>query len=269
MTTSAVFVIEHLEPELPSWAELEYKHIIFQLFAKYGSRVRVAFTHVACGFLYFERMLNEMKAECNGSGNQALFDLIENEYVLLTKQSALEYVQNEYRKNSCVQPANACHVVILDPFAEEDLKPNACVHEHTQASAGQNLTFFVFGGILGDHPMNGRTYNELTKNFLLFQEKNTNAVFSLERFHLGALQMTTDTAVLVTARVFLDAVTLGCLKYVDEPKFRITSAEKIRMNGFRYLEASESLYSDAFSEIRSAALLPKGILSLWKSDFTL
>lgn len=73
---------------------------------------------------------------------------------------------------------------LLDPKAEDDLIPLDI----------NNFTHFVFGGILGDHPMKGRT----EKHF---------STLKAEKRRLGDKQMSTDTAVIV------------CHKILDENQF--------------------------------------------------
>ncbi len=66
-------------------------------------------------------------------------------------------------------------VCLLDPAAETDLVPEDA----------EKFDYFVFGGILGDHPPRDRT-GELRRKYGFVGKR------------LGAKQMTTDTAVRVT-----------------------------------------------------------------------
>ncbi|KAI8065132.1 SAM-dependent RNA methyltransferase [Gongronella butleri] len=76
-----------------------------------------------------------------------------------------------------VDPSKVC---LLDPAGEKELSPED----------GDQFEYFLFGGILGDHPPRDRT-KELRK--LGFAGRR-----------LGPVQMTTDTAVNVTRRVVED-----------------------------------------------------------------
>jgi ribosome biogenesis SPOUT family RNA methylase Rps3 len=68
-------------------------------------------------------------------------------------------------------------VVILDPKAPEELKPEDF----------DGIEAVVIGGILGDHPPKGRTWELLTSEFPQAKARN-----------LGKLQLPIDNAVLVT-----------------------------------------------------------------------
>jgi ribosome biogenesis SPOUT family RNA methylase Rps3 len=72
-------------------------------------------------------------------------------------------------------------VVLLDPAANSDLSPEEA----------DKFDFFLFGGILGDHPPRDRT-GELRK-------------YGFVGRRLGPVQLTTDTAVRVTQLVVEDA----------------------------------------------------------------
>ncbi|KAG9294806.1 hypothetical protein G9A89_008498 [Geosiphon pyriformis] len=94
-------------------------------------------------------------------------------------------------------------ICLLDPAAKEDLKPGD----------GEEFEYFLFGGILGDDPPKDRT-SELRK--LGFRTR-----------HLGSLQMTTDTALLVTKRVVEDKVPLHEIPYIDYPEIKLDTTESV------------------------------------------
>jgi ribosome biogenesis SPOUT family RNA methylase Rps3 len=75
---------------------------------------------------------------------------------------------------------SSAKVCLLDPSAKEELVP----------SDNEKFDYFLFGGILGDHPPRDRT-GELRKHGFVGR-------------HLGKTQMTTDTAVRVTQIVLKD-----------------------------------------------------------------
>ena len=134
--------------------------------------------------------------------------------------------------------ANPSSVVILDPTADTELAPS---------DTADGITYFVFGGILGTHPMDGRTGREVTARFPP----------EVGQRHLGVLQMTTDTAVIVTLRVLVGMEPLTSLPYVDNPKFRISGCETLKMKGFRYLVGG------------GTAVLPPGMMEMWREDDTI
>ncbi len=81
---------------------------------------------------------------------------------------------------------------VLDPKEKQCLSP---------ADKG-TFDYFVFGGILGDHPMKGRT------------EKHFAPLKALRR-SLGDLQMSTDTAAIVCHTIIDDAIPFDKLEFQD------------------------------------------------------
>lgn len=120
-------------------------------------------------------------------------------------------------------------VVLLDPSATEELTPEDA----------KKFDYFLFGGILGDHPPRDRT-GELRK-------------LGFEGRHLGKTQMTTDTAVRVTQRVVEDQVPLEKIPYIDFPELRFNKHESTEMP-FRYIEKD------------GKPVMPEGMFELIKKD---
>jgi ribosome biogenesis SPOUT family RNA methylase Rps3 len=101
---------------------------------------------------------------------------------------------------------------LLDPKASEVLTP-------ADAAA---FDLYVFGGILGDDPPKYRT-GEL------------HPLRAAAR-HLGPVQMTTDTAVLVTHAIVVHGRPLEALTFVDRPDVVLGVHESVNLP-FRYLAA--------------------------------
>lgn len=120
-------------------------------------------------------------------------------------------------------------VLLLDPSAEKSL-----------STADAEFGYFLFGGILGDHPPRDRT-GELRR--LGFSGRN-----------LDKVQMTTDTAVRVTDLVVSQKLELNEIPYVDFPEIRFNKHESTEMP-FRYV-------TDAAGQ----PILPDGMLELIKKD---
>ncbi|MBS3152182.1 hypothetical protein J4230_02110 [Candidatus Woesearchaeota archaeon] len=87
---------------------------------------------------------------------------------------------------------NAC---LLDPKAKDTLKVNEA----------KNFDYFIFGGILGDFPEQGRTNKYLTSKLRSVEVRN-----------LTEKQMSTDTAVLVT-KIISKGTGLNDIKFIDNP----------------------------------------------------
>lgn len=121
-------------------------------------------------------------------------------------------------------------VCLLDPAAEKDLEP----------SDSAQFQYFLFGGILGDHPPRDRT-GELRK-------------YGFVGRRLGSVQMTTDTAVRVTQLVLKDQQPLDKIPFVDFPELKFNKYESTEMP-FRYVK-----------DTKGEPILPAGMFELIKQD---
>ncbi|TPX70825.1 hypothetical protein SpCBS45565_g01480 [Spizellomyces sp. 'palustris'] len=190
------YIVEHMEPELDEWSELEYANIL----QKVGQH-RLYLTHVHPDLL---ARLPERIGPNSG--------------IVSTTKAVLELDE--------VDPAK---VILLDPSATQPLEP----------SDGESFEWLLFGGILGDDPPQDRT-KELRK--LGFATR-----------HLGPVQMTTDTAVIVAKHVIEGKIPLDKLEYVDRPEIRLGKKETVELP-FRYLVKE------------GKPQLPNGLLELLKKS---
>ncbi len=92
-------------------------------------------------------------------------------------------------------------VIVLDPRAEERLKPG-------EAAAAEVI---VVGGILGDHPPRGRTWELLTEKALSLGMRARN---------IGTLQLSIDGAAYVAYRV-AEGASLESIKLIANPVVEI------------------------------------------------
>ncbi|KAK9248725.1 SAM-dependent RNA methyltransferase [Lipomyces tetrasporus] len=127
--------------------------------------------------------------------------------------------------------ADQGRVCLLDPSATEDLAPEDAAR----------FDWFVFGGILGDHPPRDRT-GELRK-------------YGFEGRRLGPNQMTTDTAIRVVKMVVEDQKPLNQIEYVDFPELRWNKYESTEMP-FRYVKDSQT----------GEPIMPEGMRELIRQD---
>ncbi len=115
------------------------------------------------------------------------------------------------------------NICVLDPLAKKTL------------SKDDSFDYLVFGGILGDEPMQGRTEKELSSRM------------SAQTRNLGKEQMPTDTAVYV-AKHIVDGGSLSDLKFQDEIEIQIKEGESIVLP-FRYvLRGRKPLLPDGLPE---------------------
>lgn len=78
-----------------------------------------------------------------------------------------------------------------------------------------NFEYFIFGGILGDHPERGRT-----KKYLTSKLQNSKLINPQTR-NLEKKQMSTDTAVLVTKMIAKDKIPFSKIDFIDEPTIKL------------------------------------------------
>ena len=141
----------------------------------------------------------------------------------------------QWTTDECVNIENGSiardRVCLLDPAAETELDPE---------DAGK-FDYFVFGGILGSHPRIDRTG--------ILRKK-----YGLAGRRLGALQMTTDTAIRTTQKIVQDQVEFTDIKFLDYPEIRYNKYESTEMP-FRYIVDEEG-----------TPILPEGMLKLIEHD---
>ncbi|MBW0512198.1 hypothetical protein O181_051913 [Austropuccinia psidii MF-1] len=138
--------------------------------------------------------------------------------------------QNSVLDLMSILEVNLAQVCLLDPKAEQELKPDD----------GACFRWFLFGGILGDDPPRDRTAQLRVCGF---PSRN-----------LGTIQMTTDTAVAVTKRIVEDGFRLQDLPWAEKPDLVFNSKESVQMP-FRYL-----------AEPSGQPIMPQGMRELIRRD---
>lgn len=179
------YVIEHMEEDdpdapsvFPSWALLEYRHMLSLV----GPGSTVHFTSLSSASV---ESLRKALNEDEGKGERANFELHTASITTLAKQRGIGMEQ----------------ICLLDPRAPLCLHASDAGLYPRPSSASSSsevdgpFTHFLFGGILGDDPPRDRTGSLRALGF--------------PRRHLGAVQMTTDTALGVTRRVVEDGMGMG------------------------------------------------------------
>ncbi len=104
-------------------------------------------------------------------------------------------------------------VCVLDPGAEKTLTP----------ADAEKISYFIFGGILGDNPPQKRTSPELTTKF----------TYSIEIRNIGQKQMSTDNAVAVVQEI-VKGKKLEQLHFQDGIEIELKEGESIQFP-YRYL----------------------------------
>lgn len=138
----------------------------------------------------------------------------------------------QWTTDECISIAESRQsLCLLDPAASQDLTP----------SDSEKFEYFVFGGILGDHPPRDRT-GELRKKY------------GLEGRRLSELQMTTDTAVRSTQLIIQNQIKFEDITFIDYPEIRFNRYEATEMP-FRYV-----------MDKTGKPILPDGMIALIKKD---
>ncbi|AQZ15984.1 SFM1 (YOR021C) [Zygosaccharomyces parabailii] len=201
------YIIEHMEQGFSEWVTLEYSQIIGEL----GSE---------------NLILSSLPAGITAKDiPEALLSL-----GLRWTTKDLNHLTEAFADLEPLQNGRVC---LLDPRAPQDIQPSeAC-----------DFDYFVFGGILGDHPPRDRT-SEIKMQYpeLVVGRR------------LGDKQMTTDTAVRTTQLIVEKKTPLEEIRFIDYPEFRFNENEATEMP-FRYV-----------LDAQGAPILPKGMLELIKKD---
>lgn len=201
------YIIEHMEPEFSEWVTLEYAQIIRDIGA--------------------DNLILSSLPE-GTTDNDIPDKLIDMGLRWTTKD--LNHLTEAFTDLEPLQDQRVC---LLDPRADQDLQP--------QESA--TFDYFVFGGILGDHPPRDRT-TEIKVAY-------PNLVVGRR---LGDKQMTTDTAIRTTQLIIEKQQNFQDIKFIDYPEFRFNKNEATEMP-FRYV-----------LNAKGDPILPEGMLALIKRD---
>lgn len=195
------YVIEHMESEFSDWVKLEYLSII------------------------------EEVGKDNLIISSVPADVEEKDLPKEFVENGLNWTHTDIVNFKKLYPNfEKSKVCLLDPSATEELVPEDA----------DKFDFFLFGGILGDHPPRDRT-GELRKH-------------GFPGRHLGSVQMTTDSAVRVSQIVLKDGKKLNEIPYIDFPELKFNKHESTEMP-FRYVKGEDN-----------KPVMPKGMFELIKED---
>ncbi|KAK9368727.1 SAM-dependent RNA methyltransferase, partial [Lipomyces kononenkoae] len=203
MASQKKYVVEHMEEGISPWVLLEYLAISHDV----GGGAKFYLTSLA------PSLKSSLPAQ-----------LADPEVATTTSTEVIDLPG----VRSLAEHGRMC---LLDPSVTKDLAPEDA----------EEFDYFVFGGILGDHPPRDRT-GELRK-------------YGFEGRRLGPKQMTTDTAIRVTKIVVEDQVPLDKIEYVDFPELRWNKHESTEMP-FRYVKDG----------VTGEPIMPVGMRELIRQD---
>jgi|SRR3989338_94149 len=129
-----------------------------------------------------------------------------------------------------VDKLNLENCCVLDPEAKKTLNPKDA----------KKFNYFIFGGILGDHPPKERTKVLLTSRMKNSQARN-----------LGDKQFPTDNAVLVVKKIF-DGKKLEEIRFTNNIELEIKEGESVVMP-YRYVfENGPAIFNELVDFIKKS-----------------
>lgn len=128
-------------------------------------------------------------------------------------------------------PFDKSKLIILDPFAEEELKPEDIEED----------SLIVVGGILGDFEFTGKT-----KEFI------TSKIEGAKARHIGSVQFSIDGASII-AKLISEGKRLEEIEYVESPTIKLD-------------EFSEITLHYAVPKVNGKLLLTPGLIELQKKE---
>lgn len=140
--------------------------------------------------------------------------------------------------------ARLVHLGKVSPKSVTKLKlKNACILDPSSKLAlsrkDAHFRYLIFGGILGDAPMLGRTKKELSSKL------------SLPARNLGRRQMSTDTAIYVAKKI-ISGIPFSKIRFRDKIEIAIAKHESVILP-FRY------------ALVKNKPLLPPGLVAYLKA----
>lgn len=252
-----LYVVEHMEEGLEDWCRLEYTHM--------------------CEIVPPERLVFlRWPSACGEEAAQALATAAQASGPPRTSPQSLAQLRSGLPPAGAAAPAADAEadaagtlplptwdrICLLDMDAEEALEPSDVV----------NFDAFLFGGILGNvHEHEDGTYGSDDRTAELRDLRFA------QRRHLGPMQMTTDTALLVCHLVLEEARPLAEIPWLDSPDIGegegggetegtdkavdgMVASDCVCMEGFRYV-ARRTTGGDDWEPT-----LPKGMKELLLKD---
>jgi len=244
-----LYVVEHMEEGLEDWCRLEYTHM-----CEIVPPERLLFLHWPA-----ELDAAGLASAANASGPpRTEARTLQELRSLLPGEPGAPDAAADAVASAALPPLPAWdRICLLDMDAEEALEPSDVA----------NFDALVFGGILGNvHEREDGTYGSDDRTSELRD------LSFVQRRHLGPMQMTTDTAVLVCNMVLEEARPLAEIPWLDSPEIgdgaqgEADEGEKasgaaeacdcVCMEGFRYVARRTSDGTDW------EPALPKGMKEL-------
>lgn len=245
-SSSRFYIINHMDEFLYEWSLCEYlqMHKYMTLSAN-QSKICLVLSN-ASSFLSYKgeaksSALNNKNIESFKNSHTSFYFLLQDINQYVTPQQTLSFSLETQQQSThlAAQTIDFQRVCLLDMRAETPLTP-------ADASL---FDVVIFGGILGDHPPRDRT-SALRKQG-----------YSLR--NLGSLQMSTDTAMLVTSLILEKGMRLEEIPYVDEPEIQGKESkgvkESVQIEGFRYVDSGLDVLEGKIKEKTGVPMMSEKI----------
>jgi ribosome biogenesis SPOUT family RNA methylase Rps3 len=171
-----------------------------------------------------------------GIGNLIICNVPESELRDTKKCTRLEGIQLFSEPLNALPGMPISRMILLDQCATDELSP----------SDDTAYDYVVCGGILGTDEFEGPVVDRTAE----IRQKGVACR------HLGSVQMTADTAVIVAHRIVNEGQRLGEMAFVDRPSIALSKHELVEMP-FRYLAVDANTHKP---------MLPEGMVDLWRRD---
>jgi len=223
-------LIENCEEEFGPWLNLEYSHIIFILEGLY-KQSNIDYNLIFTSFNFPNNETKDKERLDNFIQKAELFS--KDTKLTLTNENLSTVLKNDFKfENTIINKGTITNFVSEEN--KPSLKKKICLldmrGEKTLSPADLNdFDFFLFGGILGDHPPRDRTKQLRDQGY--------------EIRNLGEIQLSTDTAIYYVKEI-LDGENFKDIKYLQDPEFplKITfDPSNILLNNLFKLTAFEFL----------------------------
>jgi ribosome biogenesis SPOUT family RNA methylase Rps3 len=218
-SSSKYYIIDHQEEGLLDWCTSEYLQIMKYL---KSSKSKALITNagtfnntIDCD----EKTVEKIKL-CNQNLKDQIVTQNQTDKFQLVDEPLNNIIKAQNDKFILIPSENKLiegkRVCLLDLRATKELSP----------SDANDFDVFIFGGILGDHPPKDRTSYLRAEGF--------------DTRHLGAIQMSTDTAVLTSKLILECGISIDKIPFIVEPEFfkkekKGNLEESVCMEGFRFI----------------------------------
>ncbi|CDW83396.1 UNKNOWN [Stylonychia lemnae] len=213
------YIVEHFESEVSNWTTSEYVHMILILHDLYNDSKIDKNRLIITNYPFIQQLAEDKleEDEYNTKKNTIRFQKINNnlqkkclfsQYSLL-ELSSLEKIQVIKAREDLKDDTLKILRILDKRMVGQGSQHNICFmdmrgEKQLQPEDSEQFQFVIFGGILGDHPPRDRAL-DFRSNF-----SNVRS--------LGPIQMTTDTALLVSREILEEGKSIEKdLKFIDDP----------------------------------------------------